>query len=60
MTITIGKLRGATEQGESDKLIEQQAQFGRSLTLKSKGADESVKFGTFLVSRCENETSEDY
>ncbi|MDB9957980.1 hypothetical protein OAD42_02725 [Oceanospirillaceae bacterium] len=30
------KMRDAAEQGELDKLIEQQAQFGRSLTLKNK------------------------
>jgi len=33
---TLGKLRGAAELGELDLLIEQQAQFGRRVTLKSK------------------------
>jgi len=33
---TLRKVREATELGELDVLIEQQAQFGRRLTLKNK------------------------
>ncbi|MDB4225479.1 hypothetical protein N9778_00455 [Hyphomicrobiales bacterium] len=33
---TLRKVREATELGELDALIEQQAQFGRRLTLKNK------------------------
>ena len=36
VTDVLRKMREATELGELDKLIEQQAQFGRRLTLKNK------------------------
>jgi hypothetical protein len=36
VTDVLRKVREATELGELDKLIEQQAQFGRRLTLKNK------------------------
>ena len=37
---TLRKLREATELGDLDVLIEQQAQFGRRLTLKNKWTNE--------------------
>ena len=40
MADTLRKLREAAELGELDVLIEQQAQFGRRLTLKNKWTNE--------------------
>ena len=41
---TLRKVREAAELGELDALIEQQAQFGRRLTLKNKWTNERVWF----------------
>ena len=40
MADTLRKVREAAELGELDALIEQQAQFGRRLTLKNKWTNE--------------------
>ena len=47
---TLRKLREAAELGELDALIEQQAQFGRRLTLKNKWTNEQNNVYNFARS----------
>ena len=55
MTDTLRKVREAVELGELDALIEQQAQFGRRLSLKNKWTKEQKNvygLSTFFVVQC--------
>ena len=52
---SLRKVREAAELGELDVLIEQQAQFGRRLTLKNRWTNEQKNvygFSTFFVLQC--------
>ena len=52
---TLRKVREAAELGELDVLIEQQAQFGRRVTLKNKWTNEQKNvygLSTFFVLHC--------